>query len=266
MDVLALATSVSANDPLVMERRRLENALSAPRTRRRVLDHVRRVRALLELDVAATVGALRGGGDGDDEGRLGRYLEAVAFHEAHAARIAENVPREIAVGCFRVDVSKVRKTLLEKREALAEKSRGLIAEVPKKICDGINRRFADVLAKLEQPRDTPEAIQVMRDLGETVPRFCVDQMFAFDEARPSTTRWRAAARAVDEDNATRAAARFGRPDARAAQEAEALAEAHKFEEDQNEAQRFERPRASSPSAWTRCRVVNMCDGRRSRRR
>jgi dynein heavy chain len=237
--------SVSANDPLVAETRaRLDHAL------RRATDALTRYLTtydeyvpLLELDVAATIGALRGGGgggDGDDEGRLGRYLEAVAFHEARAAHIAENVPLEIAVGCFRVDVSKVRKTLLEKREALAEKSRGLIAEVPKKICDGINRRFADLLAKLEQPRDTPEAIQVMRDLGETVPRFCVDQMFAFDECAPFYDALAAQRRALsDEDNATRATAQFWPTRlrrARAAQEAEALAEAHKFEEDQNEAQ------------------------------
>ena len=235
--------SVSANDPLVAETRaRLETALiRATDALTEYLTTYDEYVPLLELDVAATVGALRGGGgDGDDEGRLGRYLEAVAFHEAHAARIAENVPREIAVGCFRVDVSKVRKTLLEKREALAEKSRGLIAEVPKKICDGINRRFADVLAKLEQPRDTPEAIQVMRDLGETVPRFCVDQMFAFDECAPFYDALAAQRRALsDEDNATRATAQFWPTRlrrARAAQEAEALAEAHKFEEDQNEAQ------------------------------
>ena len=235
--------SVSANDPLVLETRvQLERALRrAVEVLLRYLTTYDEYVPLLELDVSATINELRGsGGEGDDEGRLGRYLEAIAFHEERAARIAELVPREIDVGCFRVDVSKVRKTLLEKRESLAEKSRGLIAEAPRKICDGINRRFAELLAKLEQPRDTPEAIQALRDLGETVPRFCIDQMFLFDECLPFydalVQQWR---NLSDEDNSIRATAQFWPTRlrrARAAQEAEALVEAHKFEEDQNEAQ------------------------------
>jgi len=235
--------SVSANDPLVLETRvQLERALRrAVEVLLRYLTTYDEYVPLLELDVSATINELRGsGGEGDDEGRLGRYLEAIAFHEERAARIAELVPREIDVGCFRVDVSKVRKTLLEKRESLAEKSRGLIAEAPRKICDGINRRFAELLAKLEQPRDTPEAIQALRDLGETVPRFCIDQMFLFDECLPFYDALVQQRRNLsDEDNSIRATAQFWPTRlrrARAAQEAEALVEAHKFEEDQNEAQ------------------------------
>jgi dynein heavy chain len=235
--------SVPANDPLVLETRSLlERALRrAVEVLLRYLTTYDEYVPLLELDVSATINELRGsGGEGDDEGRLGRYLEAIAFHEERAARIAELVPREIDVGCFRVDVSKVRKTLLEKRESLAEKSRGLIAEAPRKICDGINRRFAELLAKLEQPRDTPEAIQALRDLGETVPRFCIDQMFLFDECLPFYDALVQQRRNLsDEDNSIRATAQFWPTRlrrARAAQEAEALVEAHKFEEDQNEAQ------------------------------
>ena len=154
-------TSVSANDPVVLEARQqlVKNLDSAVSVLKQYLTMYQEYVPLLELDISEEISKLRDRKSEDEDGRLGSYLDAITHHEQHLELINTRVPYEIIVGCFSIDVSKVKHALTTKRETLIEKTKGLIAETPRKICDAINKEFTELLGKLELPRDTPEAIQ-----------------------------------------------------------------------------------------------------------
>ena len=159
----------------------------------------------LVIDADAEAKALRepfDSGKEDEDGRLQAYREKLDETEkklAEARRLVPSAP--VAVGAVSVDARAVRDAIVSKLESVSDKTRQLIAEFPRKICQRVCKEYEELCATLEVPTEDPETVQALRDAVDAVPKFSRDRAMALEEAAPYYAAIGAMHRTITDDDA-----------------------------------------------------------------
>ena len=118
----------------------------------------------------------------EDDSMLAEYQKEIKIHEDHLLHIETTLPDAIDVGPFRVNASRVKTALADKRRALIEEVKTLIAAYPREICVDVIARYAEINSRLEVGTEDPEGVGALRDLIDSIPKLVYDLTTTLSEA------------------------------------------------------------------------------------